>query len=568
MLKQPTSFFGNVRGDFMGGLTAGIVALPLALAFGSQTELGAIGGLYGAIAIAIIAALFGGTPTQISGPTAPMTVVTGLIIVDSINFTGSLEASFPLIIATFMVAGLMQIIFGVMKLGTYIKYIPYPVVSGFMSGIGVIIIITQIFPFLGVYTPIGGALGTIITLHKIPEVANIWSISIALLTIAVIYLSPKLLKKVPGTLVALVLLTSIVYFFLPIDYVYKINSDGPIPGGLPKIYTSFISVFVEFKHFDVILKYAFTLAALGSIDSLLTSVVADNLTKDKHDSNKELIGQGLGNIGSALIGGLPGAGATMRTVINISSGGTGRLSGVIAGLFLLAVLLGLGKIVGHIPNPVLAGILITVGISIIDYKGIRHVRHVPPADAIVMILVLLLTVLVDLLVAVGIGLILSLVLFMKKMADIVENKARTSTLQQYSLEMPWPDELDYLEKWDGKVFVKHLEGPIFFGFAGKFQDMLKNIPDMRLVVIRMDYVPYIDQTGLYALEEAILFLKSRKIDVLLVNIQVQPAQMFKKLKIIPMLIPAEHCFTTFKECIQYVYDLLHREHKEMSPPRD
>ena len=548
--------FSNLKGDFFGGLTAGVVALPLALAFGEQTELGAIAGLYGAIAIGIIAAVFGGTPTQISGPTAPMTVVSALIIADAIHYAGDLNTAIPIIIATFFIAGLIEALMGVIRLGKYIKYIPYPVVSGFMSGIGVIIIITQIFPFFGVAAPGGGPLGTIKSMHKIPEIVNVYSVGVAIVTIGIIYSLPRITKKVPAALVALVAISGIAFFLLPSDMILRINSKGAIPTGLPNLELGFISVFSDFNHMMVVMEYAFTLAALGAIDSLLTSVVADNMTKTKHDSDQELIGQGIGNMGAALIGGLPGAGATMRTVININTGGKTKISGIVAGLFLLAVLLGIGSLVGHVPNAVLAGILITVGIGIIDYKGLRHLTSVPRADAIVMIVVLLLTVFVDLLIAVAVGMVLSAILFMKKISDVVDHKTHTAPLKDFSREVPWQDEGDIIERIGDRVYIKHLDGPLFFGFASRFQDMIQALPDIEAVVIRMDKVPYVDQSGLYAMEEAILELRQLDIAVVFTNLHGQPLDMFKRINLVPGLVPEEHSFPDFQSCTEWLESYL------------
>jgi SulP family sulfate permease len=548
--------FSNLKGDFFGGLTAGVVALPLALAFGEQTELGAIAGLYGAIAIGVIAAVFGGTPTQISGPTAPMTVVSALIIADAIQYAGDLNTAIPIIIATFFIAGLIEALMGVIRLGKYIKYIPYPVVSGFMSGIGVIIIITQIFPFFGVAAPGGGPLGTIKSIHKIPEIVNVYSVGVAIVTIGIIYFLPRITKKVPAALVALVAISGAAFFLLPSDMILRINSKGAIPTGLPNLELGFISVFSDFNHMMIVMEYAFTLAALGAIDSLLTSVVADNMTKTKHDSDQELIGQGIGNMGAALIGGLPGAGATMRTVININTGGKTKISGIVAGFFLLAVLLGIGSLVGHVPNAVLAGILITVGIGIIDYKGFRHLTSVPRADAIVMLVVLFLTVFVDLLIAVAVGMVLSAILFMKKISDVVDHKTHTAPLKDFSREVPWQDEGDIIERIGDRVYIKHLDGPLFFGFASRFQDMIKALPDIEAVVIRMDKVPYVDQSGLYAMEEAILELRQLDIAVVFTNLHGQPLDMFKRINLVPGLVPNEHSFPDFQSCTEWLESYL------------
>lgn len=560
------SIFSNFNGDLFGGLTAGIVALPLALAFGEQTEMGAIAGLYGAIAIGIVAAIFGGTKTQISGPTAPMTVVSALIIADAIEYSGGFEEALPIIIATFLIAGFIEALIGVFKLGTYVKYMPYPVVSGFMSGIGVIIVITQIFPFFGVDAPSGGPMGTIRSMHKIPEIVNMFSIIVALSTVGIIYMFPRITKKVPSALVALVAVSAIVYFSLPSDAILRINSEGPIPTGLPDLELGFISVFSDWRHMVVVFEYAFTLAALGAIDSLLTSIVADNMTKTKHDPNQELIGQGIGNMAASLIGGLPGAGATMRTVININSGGRTKLSGVIAGSFLLFVLLGLGSLVGHIPNAVLAGILITVGIGIIDYKGIRHFKDVPRTDVFVMIIVLLLTVFVDLLVAVGVGMVLSSLLFMKKISDVVDDKAYTSPLKNFSREVPWKDEGNIIERIGERVYIKHLDGPLFFGFASRFQDMVKALPNIEVVIIRMDRVPYVDQSGLYAMEDAIMDLQEKGILVAFTGLHGQPEVMFNNVRITPGLVDERYVFDSFEECALWVERLV-KEHDDDDRPR-
>jgi SulP family sulfate permease len=533
----------NLRGDFFGGLTAGVVALPLALAFGLQSGMGAIAGLYGAIAIGMIAAWFGGTPTQISGPTGPMTVVSAVVISTAIQANGgSLEAAMGTIIAIFLLAGVFQILLGVFKIGQYIRYMPYPVVSGFMSGIGVIIIVLQIFPFLGHNSP-KEILHIFSELPSIIHDINTASVGLALATIATIYIFPRLTKLIPSALVALIGLT-LVSTLMQLD----VKIIGDIPEGLPalKIDTIFN---IDLSNPMLLIIPALTLAALGTIDSLLTSIVADNMTKTQHNSNKELIGQGLGNIGAAMIGGIPGAGATMRTVVNINSGGKTRLSGVIHSFALLIVLLGAGAYARLIPLPVLAGILITVGIGIIDYKGFKHILHVPKTDSIVMLVVLVMTVFVDLLQAVAVGMVFASVLFMKKMSDIVEQNSVTGSVDSFSRNEVWPDEAVISEKVREQVYIEHFDGPIFFGFASKFQEMLSALPKVSVVIIRMGLVPYIDQSGIYALEDAVISLKKRGIIVLVTGIQVQPKDMLSNLGFIPNLIPEDHLFEDFLQCI-------------------
>ncbi|MCF6251031.1 MAG: SulP family inorganic anion transporter [Methylococcaceae bacterium] len=533
----------NLRGDFFGGLTAGVVALPLALAFGLQSGMGAIAGLYGAIVIGIIAAWFGGTPTQISGPTGPMTVVSAVVISTAIDaHGGSLEAALGTIIAIFLLSGVFQILLGVFKIGQYIRYMPYPVVSGFMSGIGVIIIVLQIFPFFGHTSP-KKILDIFSQLPDIVNDINMASVSLSLATIATIYLFPRITKLIPSALVALIALT-IVSTLMELD----VNIIGNIPEGLPALRLDSLAS-VSFTHPMIIIVPALTLAALGTIDSLLTSIVADNMTKTQHNSNKELIGQGLGNMGAAMIGGIPGAGATMRTVVNINSGGKTRLSGVIHGLALLIVLIGAGTYARLIPLPVLAGILITVGIGIIDYKGIKHIPHVPKTDSVIMLVVLSMTVFDDLLQAVAVGMVLASVLFMKKMSDIVEEKSFSGSVDSFAREETWDDEANISEKIRKQVYIKHFDGPIFFGFASKLQEMIAALPEVTVIILRMSLVPYIDQSGIYAIEDAVITLKERGMIVLITGIQEQPKDMLSNIGLIPNLVPEAHLFEDFSQCI-------------------
>ncbi|MFV1995830.1 MAG: SulP family inorganic anion transporter, partial [Verrucomicrobiales bacterium] len=397
-----------LKGDIFGGITAGVVAIPLALAFGVSSGLGAIYGLYGAFALGILAAIFGGTSSQVSGPTGPMTVVSATVVAAAIAEFGNIGNAWGLIIACFLTAGAFQILMGISGAGRFIRYIPYPVLSGFMSGIGAIIIIIQVFPFLGQVSP-KGPLNVIKALPEAAAGLNWMATLVGAGTIVVIYLFPKITRAVPSALVALVAITSATAL-LQLD----IPVIGDVPDGLPALMLGNLNQ-IGVEHIVLVLKFGAMLAALGAIDSLLTSVVADNITKTRHNSNRELIGQGIGNMASACIGGLPGAGATMRTVVNVKAGGRTRLSGVIHGVLLLALLLGAGPLAEKIPLAVLAGILITVGIGIIDYKGFRQLRHIPRGDACVLITVLVLTVFWNLLFAVGIGLVLAALIF----ADLV-----------------------------------------------------------------------------------------------------------------------------------------------------
>lgn len=614
--------FSHIKGDLFGGITAGIVALPLALAFGLQSGLGASAGLYGAIFIGFFAALFGGTNTQISGPTAPMTAVSMVIIASIIAANeGDMNKALPIILIVFLLSGLMQIVLGLLKVGQYIRYIPYPVVSGFMTGIGVIILITQILPMLGYYpkedqsfvnkfVPLAeevilenilleeaaedilvledfeetirragnieraeimqaaevlaadnssGVVNSLKLIGRAINNINYIDLILGLLTIFIIYGFKRITKSIPSTLVALLTVSIGAFFFIP-----EYRTIGNIPSGFP-VFQSGIFTGFSIAQLAPYIFTAASLAALGAIDSLLTSIVADNMTKTKHHPDKELVGQGIGNSVAALFGGIPGAGATIRTIVNIDAGGKTKLSGMIAGLVLLLVLLSLGPLASKIPAAVLAGILITVGIGVMDYKGLRQIPQLPKSEVFVMFLVLILTVFVSLIQAVAIGLILASILFMKKIADVVEHRTKSAPLKAFSQELNWADEGDIIEHIGNKVYIKHLDGPLFFGFASRFQEMLKAIPEIKVVVIRMDKVPYVDQSGLYAMEDAIQDLQAQGVKVVFTDVHGQPLDMFERFNLIPGLVGREYCFENFNACMKWLENYLKNEKLDPKP---
>ena len=318
----------------------------------------------------------------------------------------------------------------------------------------------------------------------------------------------------------------------------EVSVIGEIPSGLP----SLVMPSLDFQRLPLLMAAAIQLAFLGAIDSLLTSLVADNLTRTQHDSNRELVGQGLGNIAAGLIGGIPGAGATMRTVVNVEAGGRSRLSGVIHGLFLAAVLLGLSGLVQHVPRAVLAGLLVAVGIGIIDYRGISHLLKVPRSDAFLMLFVLVLTVFTNLIIAVAAGLIVASFVFMKKVSDITE---RQTTLTPVADE-PWADELTIPDTIRNKLFIKHVDGPLFFGFASQFLDIARQAAaQSRLLVLRMDRISYMDQTGVYALKDALTRLNAAGVRVLVVGVSVAHLDLLEKLQVIPAVVPESDVFSDF-----------------------
>lgn len=555
----------NIKGDVFGGITAGIVALPLALAFGIQafggadspeaSSMGALAGLVGATLLGFFAALFGGTHSQISGPTGPMTVITASIVSGAwASSQGNISAVLLSMSLAGIFCGLFQVLFGLIRIGKYVRYIPYPVLSGFMSGIGVIIILQQLYPIIGKKSP-ASTLDMILNFPAaFAEGISVPALLLGLACIALIIFVPKVTKKVPATLVALVVVT-VVSLFTGLDSALTI---GNIPAGLPMPF--FTKVQQDGIDWMVVIKASLvpglTLAGLGSIDTLLTSVVADNITKTKHNSNQELIGQGIGNAMAGLFCGLAGAGATMRTVVNVKSGGRTQLSGMIHAALLLAILLGLGSLVKYVPLSVLAGILITVGWGIIDFRGFKDLRRIPKSDAFVMIVVFLMTVFVDLLTAVGIGMVIACVLFMKRAGDLVEDGYSSKELSTFDKESPWEDEKDMPKDIHHHIYIERLDGPIFFGSITGFQRVMHDIPkDAKIVIIRMRRVPFMDQSGVYAMETAIKDLQAQGVKVLMTIIQPQPRYMLENHRIIPMLIPQENTFETFEDCTNYLKTL-------------
>lgn len=555
----------NIKGDVFGGITAGIVALPLALAFGIQafsgidspeaSSMGALAGLVGATLLGFFAALFGGTHSQISGPTGPMTVITASIVSGAwASSQGNISAVILSMSLAGIFCGLFQVIFGLIRIGKYVRYIPYPVLSGFMSGIGVIIILQQIYPIIGKKSP-ASTLDMIINFPAaLADGVSVIALALGLACISLIVLVPKVTKKVPATLVALIAVT-VVSLFTNLDSSLTI---GNIPAGLPMPF--FTKVQLDGSDWASVLEASLvpglTLAGLGSIDTLLTSVVADNITKTKHNSNQELIGQGIGNAVAGLFCGLAGAGATMRTVVNVKSGGRTQISGMIHAVLLLAILLGLGSLVKYVPLSVLAGILITVGWGIIDFRGFKDILRIPKSDAFVMMVVFLMTVFVDLLTAVGIGMVIACVLFMKRAGDLVENSYSAKALDTFDKESPWEDEKDIPEEIRNRIYIERLDGPIFFGSITGFQRVMHDIPtNLKIVIIRMRRVPFMDQSGVYAMETAIKDLQAQGIKVLMTIIQPQPRYMLEKHHIIPILIPKENTFETFEECTEYLKGL-------------
>jgi len=473
--------FSNLRGDIYGGLTAGVVALPLALAFGEASGAGPIAGLWGAIFVGFFAAFLGGTGSQVSGPTGPMVVVFAGVF-------ASLSGNPALVFAAVVLAGILQILMGVLKLGQYIRLVPYPVVSGFMSGIGCIIIALQASRLFG-HEPDGG--GTIPALTAIPGAMadpNWTALGIAIVSLVIVFRWPKAWGKyVPGPLAALVIGT-LLSLAMP---------GAPILGDIPTGFPSLIVPSFTQDTLVLVLEAALILAMLGAIDSLLTSLVADNMTRTRHNSDRELIGQGIGNTVAGLFGAIPGAGATMRTVVNIRTGGRTRLSGMLHSVLLLAVVISLAPLASQIPHAVLAGILVKVGYDIIDFAYLRRAHKGPRWDLALMALVLGLTVFVDLITAVATGVVLAALAFVKKMAD-----DQLASVSEAGPRITTEEERALLAQSGGRVTLFDFGGPLSFGAAADLGHHVREKVKDKAVAIVLDFsrMPFIDVSAARAVE--------------------------------------------------------------------
>jgi len=492
---MPALQLQNLKGDISGGLTAAIVALPLALAFGVSSGAGAIAGIYGAICVGFFAALFGGTPSQVSGPTGPMTVVMAAIFTE---YAALDPQSGPLLAFTVvMLGGAFQVLFGVMRLGKYVTMVPFPVISGFMSGIGVIIIALQLGPLLGSESATAAG-QSILMLPGYWAELNTDALILGLVTLLTIHYWPhRLTRYIPSPLFVLLLGTALSWLWL--------ESRGlPVIGDIPQGWPNIVIPEFPLALLQDMLISALMLAALGSIDSLLTSLVADNMTRTNHDPDRELFGQGIGNLLSGFIGGLPGAGATMRTVVNIQAGGSTRLSGAVHALVLLFVVAGASEFASYIPHALLAGILIKVGLDIIDWRFIRRLHRTPPFVAGLMLLVLGLTVFVDLIVAVVIGVFLANMVTVRRLAQVQLEAAQIIDSRNCLTTDLSFEQKQILLDAKGGVLLYRLTGPVSYAAAKGVVNKLQHHSEHHVLVLDLTAVPMIDVSTAIALEEMIV----------------------------------------------------------------
>lgn len=530
--------FRNLRGDVLGGLTAGVVALPLALAFGEASGAGPIAGLWGAIFVGFFAALFGGTGAQVSGPTGPMVVVFAGVF-------ASLSGDPKLVFAAVVLAGLLQILMGVFRLGDYIKLVPYPVVSGFMSGIGVIIILLQASRLFGHEPESGGAIPALTAIPGSIADPVLPAVLVGAVALATVFLWPKKWGKiVPGALAALILGT-LVSLIVP---------GAPMLGEIPTGFPQFTPPAFSNDTWMIVLEAAIILAVLGAIDSLLTSLVADNMTGTRHKSNLELVGQGVGNAVAGLFGAIPGAGATMRTVVNIRSGGETRLSGMTHAFVLLAVVISLAPLAEKIPHAVLAGILVKVGYDIIDWAYVRRAHKGPRWDLALMALVLGLTVFVDLITAVAAGVVLAALAFVKQIADIQINALRNDDQHGFA-----PEERAILDKANGKIALFDFAGgPLSFGAAADLGHHIREKANDGMAAMVLDFsrFPTIDLSAARAVETIACDARQAGRKIYVTGMNESVAKMLAGLG-------ADHCLPTGSRCATRI-DALRRVEAEIA----
>ena len=525
--------FNNVRGDVLGGLTAAVVALPLALALGIASGAGASAGLWGAILVGFFAALFGGTPSLISEPTGPMTVIITAVIAETT--ASDPENGLAMAFTVVMLAGVFQIGFGLLKLGRYITMLPYNVISGFMTGIGVILIFMQTAPFLGQETPGGGVIGVIRNLPTLIANLSPWETALGIVTLVILFFYPNNLKKVvPPQLVALVIGTLVSLTLLRDIDIRTIATIGEITPGLPTLQ---LPTFTP-GNLRLIFVNAMILGTVGSIDCLLTCLVSDSLTRSQHKSNKELIGQGIANIITGLCGGIAGSGATTATVVNIQGGGRTALSGLSRALILFVVVLWAAPLTSGIPLAVLAGIVLKVGIDIIDWGFLKRVHRISWKAAGIVYSVVALTVFVDLMVAVGVGVFIANILTIARLDEMQSESVKAITDADDQIVMT-PEEQQVLDSANGRVLLFHLSGPMIFGVAKAISREHDAIGSYDVLIVDLGEVPVLGVTSSLAIENAIQEATEEGREVLVVGATGKVKRRLETLGI-NKLIPNDH----------------------------
>ena len=528
------------RGDVFGGVTSAVVGLPVALAFGVASGLGALAGIYGAIAVGFFAAIFGGTRSQISGPTGPMAVVMAVIVAAHAD---NLAGAFTIVI----LAGVIQILLGVLRIGRFVAFTPYSVISGFMSGIGVIIILLQVLPFLGHSVATGGPVGAVRALPSaIPDV-NLSALAIALVTLVVGVIWPKQLSKfLPPTLGALIAGT-----LLGVLWLTDTPVIGHVPTGLPEVRLPELAV-------DALVhavQPALIIALLGSIDSLLTSLVADSMTRTRHNPNRELVGQGIGNIAAGLVWGLPGAGATLGTVVNIRAGGSTQVSGAIRAAILLALVLGLGKYVETIPHAVLAGILMRVGWDIIDWRFLTRIHRVQREHLVVMLITLTLTVFLDLVTAVAIGMIAAGMASARQFERLELDSVVSVPLLDRAF-FAGHDDMAEFDDFSARVGLVALRGSFSVASSIKLINTISvDIRDHEVVILDFSETVYMDDSAALVVEQLIDTAIAEDTECIVMGLTGHPANNLHALNVLQH-VPEDHFAETIDDAREIAKRLL------------
>ena len=531
----------TLRGDIFGGITAAVVGLPVALAFGVASGLGAIAGLYGAIAVGFFTAVFGGTRSQISGPTGPMAVMMAVIVT---SHASNLTEAFTITV----MAGLIQTLLGVMRIGRLVAYTPYSVISGFMSGIGVIIILLQILPFLGAAAATGGSLEIVRELPDVVSDINIGAFVIASVTLVVGVAWPGRLRKfLPPTLAALIVGT-----LLGVLWLSDTPVIGDVPIGLPHLELPDLSGGALLN----LAQPAVTIALLGSIDSLLTSLIADSMTRTRHSPNRTLIGQGIGNMAAGLIGGLPGAGATLDTVVNIRAGGRTQVSGALRAAILLALVLGLGRYVESIPIAVLAGILMKVGWDIMDWRFLTRVHRVQREHLLVMLITLGLTVFLDLVSAVAIGLIAAGMASARQFERLELDSVVSVPLLDQSFLGSQEKTAEGADSFVARVGLVSLRGSFTVASSNKLISTIgADIRDHEVVILDFSKTVYMDYSAALVIEQLIDTAIAEDTECVVMGLAGLPANSLQALNVLRR-VPAGRFVTTLDEAREVAREIL------------
>lgn len=526
--------FRNLKGDLFGGLTAAVVALPMALAFGIASGAGAAAGLWGAVLVGFFAALFGGAPTLISEPTGPMTVIVTAVITELV--ARDPEKGLAMAFTVIMMAGIFQILFGLLKLGKYITMLPYNVISGFMSGIGIILILLQIAPFLGEATPKGGALGVLQSLPMLIANLNPPEAILGTITLVILFFYPRAWKKfVPPQLTALLVGTALGLILLNGNVeIRTIGMLGEIKAGLPNFQVPTFTM----GNIRLMFVNSIVLAVIGCIDCLLTCVVADSLTRTEHKSNKELVGQGIANLITGFCGGIAGSGATTPTVVNIQAGARTALAGIVRALILLVVVLWAAPLTTGIPLTVLAAIILKVGFNIIDWSFLQRVHKISWKAAGIVYSVVLLTVLVDLMVAVGVGVFIANILTIERLDELQSHSVKAITDDDDQIALS-DSEKQVLDLANGRVLLFHLSGPMIFGVAKAISREHNAIGNYDVLIMDLGEVPVLGVTSSLAIENAIQEAIDLGREVIVVGAAGKVKRRLEKLGIAG-LIPGDH----------------------------